>query len=116
MKTLEDLRLAIDSIDARGRSRRFSPELKADVIAYVRAARGRGVPTARLEADLNVSWNTLARWTQSRGPVGRHADRPRPIPVVVAGPSRPSISLVSPAGWRVDGLTFEQVAALVTAT
>jgi hypothetical protein len=56
MKSLEEIRIAVDGIATRGRGRRFPPELKASIIVYVRDARRRGVPTAQLESNLNISW------------------------------------------------------------
>lgn len=113
MQTLTDLQAALSSVAPRGRGRRFPPELKSAVVAYVGEARARGVTTARLESDLGVSWTTLARW---RNPAKlRKSERPKAIRIRVAAPEPAEPTLVSPSGWRVEGLTFEQLRVLVGA-
>jgi hypothetical protein len=113
MQSLTDLQAAIAAVQPRGRGRRFSPELKLEAVSYIVAARKRGVTTAQLEADLGVTWNTLGRWLKPK--VGAKRGQPKAVPVrIVPAPTELAApSLFSPSGWRVEGLTFEQLRVLV---
>lgn len=107
MQSLTTLRSAIDEIPANGRSRRFPAPLKAAVARYVIDARRRGVRTAQLESDLSISWETLRRWTRDARP-------PTPVAVhVTPDPAPAGVALVSPSGWRIEGLSLDDVRALV---
>ena len=80
--------------------------LLAAVARYVVAARAKGAKAAALEAELSISWETLRRWASTlSGPALATVE------VVPDRPSRPT--LVSPSGWRVEGLSLEQIHALV---
>jgi transposase-like protein len=113
MQTLESLQSAIATVEPRGRGRRFPAELKAAVVVYIADARARGVTVAKLEADLGVSWNTMARWSKPR--TRRKPGPPKAVPVrVVSAPKPPTAAtLVSPTGWRIEGLSLEQLRRLV---
>lgn len=113
MQTLADLQTAVSSVEPRGRGRRFPSELKSAIVAYITDARSRGVTVAKLEADLGVSWNTMARWSTSGKQ--RKLGRPKAVPVRVLATAKPpaAATLVSPTGWRIEGVSLEQLRRLV---
>jgi hypothetical protein len=95
----------------RPERRRYSQALQHDAVAYWRQQRGdQSVRT--IAVALGVSVTTLQRWTRGAG------RRPRFRPVSVVERSRPSDSAVTiqitAAGPRVDGLTVESAARLLT--
>ena len=92
----------------------FSDEIRALVVQYTRARRAAGWTWSRIAADLPVSSTTASKWLQA-------AD-PRPVPVRVRGKLRPpktttpaprTVTLVSPGGWRLEGLWVEDAARLL---
>jgi transposase-like protein len=106
------LRDAVASLPS-GRSRRYSEALRARILEVVRARREEGASWAQLSEQLGVSLESLRRWCVGAPP--KAAPRMRRVRVV-AEPKAPStVSVVSPSGHRVEGLTLEQVIALLRA-
>jgi hypothetical protein len=96
----------------RPQRRRYSPSLQAQALAYWERRRAHeGVRT--IAAALGLSVSTLQRWT--RGAHGRRRFRP-----VRVGPSERSVATapvvitLSDGGPRVEGLTVETAARLLT--
>ena len=79
---------------------RYPVELRAEVVGLVREARDAGVSIKRLAVGLGLPPYTLVRWLRRtpRGSLRRvtvtAAPLPTPVPLV----------LVTPEGWRVEGL------------
>jgi transposase-like protein len=93
--------------------RRHSSELQQQAVAYWRQRRGQeGVRT--IAAALGVSVSTLQRW--ARG--GTRRPRFRPVAVVERTPAMatgPTVVVqITAAGPRVEGLTVETAARLLT--
>ena len=109
MQDLKSLRAAIARIPKAGRGRRFPAPLKSSIVEYVIAARRRGVRTAQLEAELSISWETLRRWSQQRRP----PIAPVAVEVVADELRSGAVHLVSPTGWRIEGLNLDDVRSLV---
>jgi hypothetical protein len=100
------LRARIEALQVTGRGRRYPEELKRDLLGYVARVRLRGVTVHQLEGALGVSWHTLARWRR------RTPHAPKLLPVRVHEASAAATGqpvLVSPSGWRVEGLSLEQL-------
>ena len=92
--------------------RRYPPELQQQAIDYWRQRRS-GEGLRAIAASMGVAPTTLQRWT------GAAARRPRfrPIEVVESAPSVRTTSVViqmTPDGPRVEGLTLETAARLLT--
>ena len=96
----------------RAERRRYSQTLQDEAVAYWRQQRGEhGVGT--IAAALGISQTTLQRWTRRAG------RRPRLRPVVVVDRTRSADAgavtiQITAAGPRVDGLTVESAARLLT--
>jgi transposase-like protein len=92
--------------------RRYSPELQQQAVAYWRQRRGDdGVRT--IAASLGVSATTLQRWTRAAATRSRF----RPVAVIEsAAPSHtaPLVVRITAEGARVEGLTVETAARLLT--
>jgi hypothetical protein len=97
----------------RRQRRRYSPTLQQQAVGYWRhQRRHEGVRT--IAAALGVSVTTLQRWTRAS------ARRPRFRPVEIIDPA-PSVDTattvviqITAAGPRVEGLTVETAARLLT--
>lgn len=96
-KRIRDLRASVRTFHRtrRGRRHPYPAGLRAEVVA---AARHLDQPIARTARELGLSVFTLHDWLRREEPAMR--------PVVVAeSPSRGTgVSLVTPAGFRVEGL------------
>jgi hypothetical protein len=90
------------------------------VLAYVEAARDEGLAWRQIADRVGLSESALRRWREADD--GR--DRVALLPVEVSGeegawagtaPSQiaGALTLVSPGGYRVEGLGVEQLAALL---
>ena len=114
-----------------GRSRgsaRYPARLKAFALRYAEAQRAKGRPRAQVAKDLGLCDVTLYGWQKERDAVpGRLApvtvaDAPEPAVPVVEGeaptvlpPATGEVSVTTPDGYRVDGLTPESAVALLRA-
>lgn len=93
--------------------RRYSSELQQQAVAYWQQRRvEEGVRT--IAASLGVSVTTLQRWT--RGSARRPRFRPIEIvhPALSVEPGTSVVLQITPAGPRVEGLTVETAARLLT--
>jgi transcriptional regulator with XRE-family HTH domain len=80
--------------------------LRSEIVALVSARRERGVSLAAVAAELGVSESSLARWTSAEQVVEvegvlREVQVVRPVSRVAG------LTLVTPRGYRVEGLDAE---------
>lgn len=97
---------------ARGREFRYAKELKARVVAHAEQRRRAGATWAALSSELGLHLATLRRWCGSRS--APRAIALRPVEVVADSASR-SVTVVSPSGFRVEGLVLESAVAMLRA-
>jgi transposase-like protein len=106
--------------DRAGR-RRFHESLKAEIASYARSRRQVGEEIPRLSEALGVRDNQLYRWMrhyregvaaflpvrvlEQAGTVPEQAVLERPIP--------PTLRLISPSGWTVEGLDVQTLSVLL---
>jgi len=93
----------------RRRGARLPDEVRRELIAFARRRRGDGVGVHRIAAATGVSSESIRRWTQ------RDEARTTAREVVaveiraeVAPAAIGVLSVCSPSGYRIDGLTLEQ--------
>lgn len=118
---LRDARRALEGLGGRGRTSRVPQRVRRAVLAYVDAARDEGQAWWGIAEALGLSESALRRWRADDD--GREGVALRPVEViadeatvVAAWPPRGivgAMTLVSPSGYRVDGLGIEQLAALL---
>ena len=92
---------------------RYSETLQRDVASYCQAARSEGVSWDKLSEDLVLTTHTLQRWI--RESKSNKPTTPKPptfiecgVPVSLAGAASGAV-LISPQGWRIEGLSVEDV-------
>ncbi|MCK6574596.1 helix-turn-helix domain-containing protein [Myxococcota bacterium] len=113
---LSELRRALADQGPRGPGRRVPCLLRERVVAAVRRRREDGVSVAKLAEALGLSVETLRRWLDAAVEGQRSAGRARPMPVAVIGGAaqgRGALSLVTPTGFRVEGLSVDTAAELL---
>lgn len=91
-----------------GVGRRYPAQLRALAVAL--AEERRDEPLARVAADLGVSAVSLQRWCEQGEPAGF-----RPVEVDQEGAGRPAkgLVLVTPRGYRVEGLEAEALVSFL---
>jgi transposase-like protein len=97
-----------------GRGVRYPRELREEAVACARESLRSGKRVEAVAADLGVSGVTLARWLE-RSPGVRRVEV---VAETTAGAIRPpakSLVLVTPQGYRVEGLDLGMVAVLLEA-
>jgi transposase-like protein len=114
---LSELRRALADQGPRGPGRRVPRLLRERVLVATRQGRAGGASVAKLAEALGLSVETLRRWLDRDVDGQPRAGHPRPMPVAVIGDaaqSRGALSLVTPSGFRVEGLSVETAAELLT--
>jgi hypothetical protein len=106
------LRRELDGIVGR-QGRCFPPELKMRASRWIAEQRAGGACVADIAAELGLAEGTVLRWSAD----AKQAPTRALVPVeVVPDPSIVRVvSIVSPSGFRVDGLSLLEAAALLRA-
>lgn len=107
-RELQALRRQLHTIP-RGRGRRIPAALRERITVWATGQRARGAWWSELARHLGVSAPTLMRWAAARR--GRSLSL-RPVEILEAEPVR-TVTLVSPSGMRVEGLTIADVITIL---
>lgn len=107
----EQLAVEIRDAGVTQRGRRYPRALRERAVQLCSGLRQEGRMWSEISDLMGVSENSLRRWTESQ-------DEPSTAPLrrvdVRTSPSEATtIALVSPSGWRVEGLSLVQIAELV---
>jgi hypothetical protein len=112
---LAAIRTMIERCRANGVAGRWraSQELRTEVVAMVRQRGAEGVSVERTAHELGLAGSTVQRWLESDQPALRRV-------MVDEGDSQGTVTrggqvLVSPRGYRVEGLGLETLRALLVA-
>jgi Transposase len=94
------------------RGKRYSPELRARILAFAASRREEGSSWETIALELGLSTETLRNWRTADAPSGSHAM----VPVhVVAERERRSVSVVSLSGHRIEGLSLDDAVYVLRA-
>ena len=137
MKTLSDeaKQLRLEVIRMRpGRGRKYSPPLRRRILAWVERAKRTGMLDADCSHALGVPQHRFEMWREYERRDARAALSAVPaetpqeqtvslVPIDLTAPERPSepasirlglgLTFISPHGFRIEGLTYEQAFALL---
>ena len=106
-------RAAVAALGPRGRTSRIPDAVRAEVLAYAHRERAAGRSWAGIAAAVGLSAGALKNWSQTPAPARRL------VPVAVATPAPagpgPALVVVSPGGYRVEGLDLPTATALLRA-
>lgn len=109
------LRGALLAVGPRSRGARIPPRLRAELIADARMRRATGDSMSAIAAALGVAPESVRRWTQpGAAPATRALVPVRVVPERLGEPPAP-LTLVSPRGFRVEGLGLADVGTLLAA-
>ena len=100
----------------RSKKWRCPPELRSRIVEYARSCRERGQTIGDIAAGLGLVESTVARWLRREG--ARLQPGFRSVAIVASGdhpaPNVPeTLRLVTPQGYRVEGLDVESLAYLL---
>ncbi len=105
---LRDLRREL-APRVRGPGRHYPDKLRARITRWARGQLDDGAGLRAVASALGVHRETLRRWTTDED------DAPRlalvPVEVVADDPPGSTVSVVSPSGFRIDGLTLDEAIA-----
>jgi hypothetical protein len=103
-----------------GRGRKYDLGVRRRIMSWVERAKQTGMLEVECSRLLQVPQHRFEMWRkyEHRDAVRREADTAEPlalVPVLTSAPIEVSLglTLVSPRGWRVEGLTVEQASALL---
>lgn len=108
--TAQDLRSLIERHRDKVQKNAGYPEpVRQRVGAYARRRRQAGARWSELTAELGISSTTMSNWMRALPP------EPTFLPVPVSTPPAPPqfLTVTSPAGWRIDGLSFSQLTEMM---
>lgn len=100
----------IAGFPTHSRRRRYSREERDAIVAQARSMRAEGMTLGAIVSEVGVSQMTLSKWFKEAHPA------PAFLPVVI-GPTKAAcagLSLVTPAGYRIEGLTIDALMALLS--
>ena len=106
-------RAAVAALGPRGRTSRIPDAVRAAVLAYARRARAVGRSWTRIAHAVGLSAGALKNWSQAPAPARTLV----PVNVATSAPEVPAAALVvvSPGGYRVEGLDLPTATALLRA-
>ena len=113
MKQLEsgNLRRELDRMGGRRRGACFPKELKRRASEWIAGQREAGVSATEIAEELGLSPGTVLRW----GAEMKTTRALVPVRIVAERGSERLVSLVSPLGFRIEGLSVAEAAALLRA-
>ena len=106
----EHLRRELDRVGAR-RGPCFSEDLKRRATAWIVKRRAAGVRVAEVAAELGLAQGTVLSWSAR----ARATHSLVPVEVVTEPSAEKTVSVVSPSGFRIEGLSLLEAAALLRA-
>jgi len=120
---LREARRALRECGTRGRTTRVPEKARRAVVAYVAAAREEALAWRQICADVGLSESILRRWSAA---TVDGDERVALVPVKVIADSHGGsddmeqgsrsggdITLLTPGGYRIEGLGVEQLATLL---
>lgn len=104
------LRRRVHGLGPRHRGARVPPALRAAIATYARDERAAGASCGAIAERLGVSAESIRRWVFTESVRGDGAL----VPVhVVAAAAATTLTVWSPTGYRVDGLSVSEAAELL---
>lgn len=110
-RELVSLRKALAAVD-KGRGKRYPASLRARVVTWALERRRDGESWEAIKRALGQEYDTVRRWCGASAVIPSRAFVPVTVVDSAAPPAR-VVAVVSPGGFRVDGLTLSEAAVLL---
>ena len=100
----------------RGRGRKYAEDLRRRITAWCRQRRAAGARLRELSVEVGISAESVRRWLM--GAEESDATALRPVEIVAATEQvprdgDPTIRIVTPRGYRIEGLAIGDVIAIM---
>lgn len=112
-RELSELRRAVSDAGPRGPGRRLPIRLQARLVEVIRRRHARGESLRQLAEALGLTAETLRRWLAAAPSTAPAVVRPLPVAVVEPIAAAAALALVTPDGFRFEGLTVASAAELL---
>jgi hypothetical protein len=96
----------------RGRGKRFAPELRKRVREFGQRRRAAGAKWTAIGAEIGLDDETIRRWCVDDA---RSAAPMRRVEIVPGASEKGRVSIVSPSGFRAEGLTVQDALTMLAA-
>ena len=106
---MKHLTAKIDELKARAKTRdtmRYPSAFKDDAVELVSELSEHGWTQQAISEALEIPWGTLNRWRDAATPGEAQVESFRPV--TLSEPEKQP-ALVSPSGWRIEGLSVAQL-------
>lgn len=108
---VKQFRAAVQKLGGPGRGRRYPQALRDLAVSYRAETQAAGRSLRAAAADLGIAEATLDRWVSSAGQEGWQGGLQE---VVLADSvSSSPLSVVTPGGYRVEGLSLPEITTLL---
>jgi hypothetical protein len=97
----------------KGRGQRYPEQLRRRVMVWAAGRRAAGASWEQIKRELGQRFDTVRRWCVTEASSSPRSRALVPVRVVDDAPVARTVAVVSPAGFRVDGLTLSEAAALL---
>lgn len=97
---LREVQRAVAALGERGRTERVPDAVRGKVIAYTRAQRACGKSWKTIAREVGLCASGLQRWLRE----APHLTQVKIVPD--REPDAPKVSLISPHGYRIEGVTL----------
>lgn len=104
------VRRRVSGLGPRGRGSRIPEDLRDDITAYARKRQADGAGLRQIACETGITYETIRNWLRAPEPGTRALVPVAIVPDVVA---RDTVVVVSPRGYRVEGLDVAGAAALL---
>jgi hypothetical protein len=109
-RDVQGLQRAVRALGPRHRGARVPPALRVAIATYARDERAAGASCDAIAERLGVSAESIRRWSLS---VPARDGGDALVPVHVVAEAAATVTVWSPTGYRVDGLSVSEVAELL---
>ncbi len=106
------LRAEVDALGPGGRGRRIPSQLRLRLVAAAKPLRRQGLSLTAVADRLGVTAVTIQRWCSEEP---RANEQVGVVPVHLQPSAQSPCVVVSPDGWRVEGLSVQEAASLLKA-
>ena len=110
---MEDIESIIEGLKRRAEQRetmRYPKDFQEDAVEVVDSLRGKGWTQKAVSEALEIPWVTLKRWREDSEDTSKEnaLEGFRPVEVIDGTGTHPR-ALVSPSGWRIEGLPLAEL-------
>lgn len=94
----------------RGRGKRFAPDLRRRVMEFGQRRRAEGAKWEAIGVELGLNYETIRRWCVGSSKTSTSMRR---VEIVTAARDPSGLSIVSPSGFRAEGLTLRDAVMML---